>query len=148
MNANAQVTDYWTVSPSIVNEFRIGFMAEYDKIKPRTMDQGYPQQLGLQFSKADIFPAITITNIYGLAPGDPSHANYQQNQYDISEAMTLIRGRHSLRFGGSVLKMIADSTAWGNVNGARLGFTGVYTAGSNTGALASTTGNPYADFLL
>lgn len=148
MNANAQLSDYWNISPTTLNEFRIGFMAEYDKIKPRTMDQGYPQQLGLQFSKADIFPAINITNIYGLAGGNPSHANYQQNQYDISEAMTLIRGRHSLRFGANLLKMIADSTAWGNINGATLGFTGVYTAGSNSGSLASTTGVPYADFLL
>jgi hypothetical protein len=62
--------------------------------------------------------------------------------------VTLIRGRHSLSFGGNVLKMIADSTAWGNINGATLGFTGVYTAGSNTGTLASTSGVPYADFLL
>jgi len=148
MNANAQLSDFWNISPTTLNEFRIGFMAEYDKIKPQTMDMGYPQQLGLQFSKADIFPSINITNIYGLAGGNPSHANYQQNQYDISDAMTLIRGRHSLRFGVNFLKMIADSTAWGNVVGANLGFTGVYTAGSNTGALASSSGVPYADFLL
>jgi hypothetical protein len=148
MNANAQLSDYWNISPTVMNEFRVGFMAEYDKIKPQTMDQGYPQQLGLQFSKADIFPAINITNIYGLAGGNPSHANYQQNQYDISEAMTVIRGRHSLRFGANLLKMIADSTSWGNIVGANLGFTGVYTAGSNTGSLASTSGVPYADFLL
>jgi hypothetical protein len=148
MNANAQLSDYWTISPTTINEFRIGFMAEYDKIKPRTMDQGYPEKLGLLFSKADIFPAINITNTYGLAAGNPSHANYQQNQYDISEAMTLIRGRHSLRLGVNVLKMIADSTAWGNINGATLGFTGVYTAATNTGALASTTGTPYADFMI
>ena len=148
MNAGAQLSDYWNISPTTLHEFRIGFMAEYDKIKPRTMDQGYPEKLGLRFSKADIFPGINITNIYGLAGGNPSHANYQQNQYDISDAMTLIRGRHSLRFGANLLKMIADSTAWGNINGATLGFTGVYTAGSNTGSLASTTGVPYADFLL
>lgn len=41
----------------------------------------------------------------------------------------------------------ADSTAWGNINAATLGFTGVYTAGSNVGSLA-TSGSPYADFLL
>lgn len=148
MNAGAQLSDYWTISARTLHEFRIGFMAEYDKIKPQTMDLGYPEKLGLRFSKADIFPGINITNIYGLAGGNPSHANYQQNQYDISDAMTLIRGRHSLRFGGNFLKMIADSTAWGNINGATLGFTGVYTAGSNTGALASNSGVPYADFLL
>jgi outer membrane receptor protein involved in Fe transport len=146
MNSNAQLSDYWTISPRTLNEFRIGFMAEYDKLKPQTMDQGYPERLGLKFHKADVFPNINITNIYGLGSG--LHANYQQNQYDISNVVTLLRGRHTLRFGGNMLRMIADSTAWGNINGATLGFTGVYTAGSNTGTLASTTGVPYADFLL
>jgi hypothetical protein len=148
MNSNAQLSDYWTISPTTLNEFRWGFMAEYDKLKPQTMNQGYPGKLGLKFSKADIFPGISITNIYGLAGGNPSHANYQENQHDISDAVTLIRGRHTLHLGANIIYMIADSTAWGNINGATLGFTGVYTAGSNVGSLASTTGVPYADFLL
>ena len=88
----------------------------------------------------------TITNIYGLGSG--LHANYQENQHDISDVVTLIRGRHSLHVGGNMIYMIADSTAWGNINGATLGFTGVYTAGSNSGPLASTSGVAYADFLL
>ena len=29
MNANAQLSDYWTISPNTLNEFRWGFMAEY-----------------------------------------------------------------------------------------------------------------------
>jgi hypothetical protein len=148
MNSNAQLSDYWTVSPTTLNEFRWGFMAEYDKIKPQTMNQGWPQKMGLQYSKADIFPGINITNMYALAGGNPSHANYQENQHDISDVVTLIRGRHSLKIGGNMIYMIADSTAWGNINGATLGFTGVYTAGSNSGPLASTSGVPYADFLL
>jgi len=146
MNANAQLSDYWTVSPSTLNEFRWGFMAEYDKLKPQTMNQGWPAKMGLQYSKADIFPNINITNIYALGSG--LHANYQENQHDISDVVTLIRGRHTLHIGGNLIYMVADSTAWGNINGATLGFTGVYTAGSNSGPLASTTGVAYADFLL
>jgi len=146
MNANAQLSDYWSISPTTLNEFRWGFMAEYDKLKPQTMNMGYPEKLGLRFSKADIFPNITITNIYSLGSG--LHANYQENQHDISDVVTLIRGRHTLHFGGNLIYMIADSTAWGNINGATVGFTGVYTAGSNSGPLASTTGVPYADFLI
>lgn len=146
MNSNAQLSDYWTINPTTLNEFRWGFMAEYDKFKPQTMNQGYPEKLGLKFSKADVFPNINITNIYGLGSG--LHANYQENQHDISDVVALIRGRHSLHIGGNVIYMIADSTAWGNINGATLNFTGVYTAGSNTGSLATASGVPYADFLL
>ena len=72
----------------------------------------------------------------------------KKTTFDISDQVTLIQGRHILHFGGEVLIFRADSTAWGNINSANLGFTGVYTAGSNVGSLASTSGVAYADFLL
>jgi hypothetical protein len=145
-NTNNQLSDYWTISPQTLNEFRIGFMGEYDLLTPQTLGQGWPEKLGLQFSKADIFPTINITGFYGLGPG--VNANYKENLFDISDQVTLIRGRHMLHFGGEVLINRADSTAWGNINGATLSFTGVYTAGSNIGSLATSSGSPYADFLL
>src|SRR5579885_2112340 len=145
-NTNNQLSDYWTISPKTTNEFRVGFMGEYDILTPQTLGQGWPAKLGLQFAKADIFPTINISGMYSLAPG--VNANYKENLFDISDQVTLVRGRHILHFGGEMIIMRADSTAWGNINGATLGFTGVYTAASNSGPLASTTGSPYADFLL
>jgi hypothetical protein len=62
--------------------------------------------------------------------------------------VTLVRGRHILKLGGQLMSMRADSTAWGHTIGADLQFTGVYTAGRNSGPLASNSGAPYADFLL
>jgi hypothetical protein len=147
-NTNNQLSDYWTISPHIMNEFRLGFMGEYDLITPDTLGQGYPAKLGLNIGKADVFPSISITNVYGLGPGSPSFANYKENNIDISDQVTFIRGRHLLHFGGEVFIFRADSTAWGAINSANLGFTGVYTAGSNVGSLASTSGVAYADFLL
>jgi hypothetical protein len=147
-NTTNQLSDYWTITPHMINEARIGFMGEYDLITPDTLGLGYPAKLGLAIGKADVFPAISITNIYGLGPGSPSFANYKENNIDISDQVTLIKGRHILHFGGEVLIFRADSTAWGNTNSANLGFTGVYTAGSNTGSLASTSGVAYGDFLL
>jgi Carboxypeptidase regulatory-like domain len=147
-NTNNQISDYWTINPHTMNEFRIGFMGEYDLITPDTLGQGYPAKLGLSIAKADVFPAISITNVYGLGPGSPSLANYKENNIDISDQVTLIRGRHLLHFGGELMIFRADSTAWGAINSANLGFTGVYTAGSNLGALASNSGVAYADFLL
>jgi hypothetical protein len=114
-NTNNQVSDYWTINPHLINEFRVGFMGEYDLITPDTLGQGWPGKLGLNIGKADVFPAITITNIYGLGPGSPSFANYKENNFDISDQVTLIHGRHILHFGGEVLVFRADSTAWGCV---------------------------------
>ena len=146
-NTNNQISDYWSISPSTMNEFRVGFMGEYDLLTPQTLGQGWPAKLGMQFAKADIFPTINITSFYnGLQPG--VNANYKENLFDLSDQVTLVRGRHILHFGGEVLINRADSTAWGNINASNMTFTGVYTAGSNVGALASSSGSPYADFLL
>ena len=38
----------------------------------------------------------------------------------MSDQVTLVRGRHILHFGGEVLINRADSTAWGNINAAKL----------------------------
>jgi hypothetical protein len=74
-NTNNQLSDYWTINPHAINEFRIGFMGEYDLIVPDTLSQGWPAKLGLQFAKADNFPQVNVTNVYGLGPGSPSLAN-------------------------------------------------------------------------
>jgi len=146
MNTNNQISDVWMIGQSTLNEARVGFSGEYDLIKPLTLNQGWPVKLGIQFAKQDIFPTINIPGWYGLAPG--TNANYKQNVFDLSDVITLIRSSHVLHLGGDMLIARADSTAWGNINAATLGFTGVYTAGSNSGSLASGTGSPYADFLL
>src|SRR5262249_37661058 len=55
-NTNNQLSDYWTINPNTINEFRIGLMGEYDEWTPNTRGLGYPSKLGLQISKADVFP--------------------------------------------------------------------------------------------
>jgi len=100
----------------------------------------------MQISKADVFPTVSITNYYGLGGG--LDTEYHENSIEISDMATLIRGAHTLKFGFGLIIYRADSSAWGDYYGGNVGFTGVYTAGSNTGSLASTTGSSYADFLL
>ncbi len=56
----------------------------------------------------------------------------------------MIRGRHTLHFGGDLIAFRADSTQWGNINAATLGFTGIYTQDQTT----ATGGSAYADFLM
>ena len=147
-NTNNQISDDWTISPTLINTARLGFMGEYDLLLPQTMNQNWPQKLGLQFAKANIFPNININGWYGLDSG--THSNYKENLFDLSDVVTMIHGRHSLSFGGELIVMRADSTAWGNINGATLGFSGVYTEGwdATKNGLSTATGSPYADFLL
>jgi hypothetical protein len=146
---NAQVSEVWTISPRTINEARLGFTDQLNFFVPFSLNQGYPQKLGLQFSKADIFPDVKIqgNGAGGFLELQPStNAVYKEMVFDPSDVVTLIRGRHVLHFGGEFLINRADSTAWGNINGATLQFSGQYTAADV--ASQKSTGLGYADFLL
>lgn len=143
-NSNAEVSDVWSISSRTMNDARLGFDDELDFYVPFSLNQGIPAKLGWQFAKTDLFPTVNINNEYSLSPG--TNAVYKEFVFDPSDVVTLIRGRHILRFGGEFLVDRLDSTAWGNLNAGTMGYTGVYTA--STQGTQNTTGSSYADFLL
>ena len=143
-NSNAQVSDVWAISPTTMNEARLGFTDELDFFVPYTLGQDFPSKLGWTFAKANAFPTINVGGEYTLGPG--VNAVYKEFIFDPSDIVTLIRGRHVLHFGGELLIERLDSTAWGNINAGTMNFSGVYTAA--TQGAASTSGLSYADFLL
>jgi len=135
----AQLSEVHTFSPSIVNEFRFGYVRQGNWFTPSSLGLGYPQKIGLQYAKADIFPNIDITGIGGNNVLTPqTSAIYLQNAFNPSDVITMIRGRHILHFGAEVLIYQDNSTPWGNLSSASLTFNGQFT-NSSVG---------YADFLL
>jgi hypothetical protein len=145
---NSQLTDVWNISGRTINELRMGYTNQLNFFQTQTAGKGIPAAIGLQFSKADIFPTINISSYQALQPG--TTAVYKEHNFDPSDVVTMIRGHHVLHFGGEYLIFEDNSTAWGNVNGATTGFTGTYTQCTycvGTGA-AAASGNAVADFLL
>jgi hypothetical protein len=143
---NAQVSDVWTVSSHFINEARMGFTDQLNFFVPQSEGQGIPAKLGLNFAVADVAPGVSISGFDGnIAAG--TSAVYKEMVFDPSDVVTMIRGRHVIHFGGEFLINRADSTAWGNMQAAQIGFGGTYTSqgGGNT---TSYDGLSYADFLL
>jgi hypothetical protein len=140
---SAQVSDVATINASLVNEFRYSFVRQANWFVPQSEGQGIPAQLGLQFSQADVFPAVIVGGTgspTGLGPG--TNAIFIENTFVPSDMVTMLKGRHILHFGGEFMFAQDNSTPWGSINGATVTFTGQY-----------TTSNPsvnigYADFLL
>jgi hypothetical protein len=145
---NAQVTDTWTINPTMVNEFRMGYTKQGNWFVPQTLGFDAAGTLGLQYAKAKVFPQITVNGAglccSQLAPG--TNAIYIENLYDPSDVLTLVRGRHILHFGAEVLMGEGNTTPWGNLQSGNFTFSGNYTA--QNGAAAGTTGAGLADFLL
>ena len=57
---NAQISWVWTISPSTINEARMGFTDQLNFFTPFSIGQGFPAKLGWQFAKADTFPDVQI----------------------------------------------------------------------------------------
>ena len=153
-NNNAQVTDVWNISPTTINEARLGFTDQLNYFKDLALGKGYASQLGWQFAKADDFPAINLEGSYDYAWINPSsNSVYKEFTWDPSDVVTMIRGKHILHFGGELLSYQNNSTAWGNTNAGALAFTGQYTQqwqtdSSGVAHPVAGTGLEYADFLL
>ena len=151
---NTQISDVWTISPTVVNEFRFAFTREGAYFAPNTLNGGFPAKLGLQYAKADIFPDVNISGPVGGGGGGGAggdaftagpNAIYVQNIFQPSDIVTMIHGKHILHFGGELLAIQDNSTPWGNVQSARFTFTGNFT---KRAPFDGPSGLGYADFLL
>jgi hypothetical protein len=142
---NSQVTDMWSISPRTINEARFGYTDQLNYLKTETLNQGFPAKLGLQYAKADEFPSIGISGncCFGLGPA--TDAVQKEMVFDLSDVVTLIRGRNVLHFGGEELIYRSDESQWGNIQAGNFNYSGAYTQ-STVGD--SSTGAGYADFLL
>ena len=154
---NTQITDTWTISPSMVNEFRFGYTKQGNWFYSSTIGLNPATAFGLQDTHFNQLPFIGNSSIWGgfggpdavntLAPA--TDAVYIENSYDPADVVTLIHGKHILKFGLEVLMSEGNTTAWGANSAGNYNFTGQYTAGVSNGTLATgTSGSGFADFLL
>jgi len=142
----AQVSDVWTIDPSAVNEFRASWSRENGVWAGAEQGMGWSQKLGIPNLTADYFPAISIE---GTA--SPSSIGYSfkdavdtSSKPIISDSVTLVRGKHILKFGGE-FDMYRGASCWSCQWPGAFDFSGIFTANP---ANPNATGMGYADFLL
>jgi len=142
----AQLTDVWTISPSIVNEARFGYLRQAGFSSTPTLGKGYPQKLGLINAAANNFPNVTIGGVVpaGIDGGVPG-AVAVSNNFMPTDVVTWIRGKHMLKFGGEYNKWQTGGGGWPGIDAGDLYFSGIFTRNP---ADASSAGIGYGDFLL
>ena len=141
---NGQLSDVWTISANLVNEARFSFNREADYFAQASLGDGIPAKIGLQFSTADVLPQININGTGGQSTIQPgTEALFIQNSFLAGDSLTWLKGKHILHFGGDVLMEQDNSTPWGGINGATLGFSGQFTTSD-----PATSETGFTDFLL
>ena len=143
---NVQLSDVWTIRPTVVNEFRMAYTRQGNWYTPMSAGQGYPAKLGMPYAVADVLPTLSVSGpVGGTSIGPGTNAIYAEDSLQPSDVVTLIKGKHILHFGGELLDFRDNSTPWGNINAASLTFSGAFT---RSGYNVTSTGLGYADFLL
>lgn len=120
-------------SPSIVNEFNVGFV-RMNRIRNSadSFERDWVKELGIQGIPTQPLtfgaPAVTISG-HPQAGFSTNNAFFQwiTQSAQIVENLSLIRGHHTFKVGGNFQKKQLNSTQWGAPNG-NYAFTGAYTS--------------------
>lgn len=144
------LTDVWTISPSLLNQARVSLMNGLSANNSATLGKNYPSTLGWSYAETNEFPTLSISGVSSiLVPA--TNAVYKAVDFNPSDAVTWIHGKHIIRFGGELIAFQDNSTPWGNEYSGKFGFTGVYTEqtpGKSADASGNSAGLGFADFLL
>src|SRR5712691_11727366 len=96
-NKNFVLSDTHTLSPTLINDLRVGFARQYFTFISASYGQNMPQKLGLPASvPADLFP---IVNFGFTAIGNGTVGARGSLNWDFTDIVTKIKGSHTMKVG-------------------------------------------------
>ena len=134
------------VSPSLLNEVRLGYTRYNFTLSPDGLGTDFATQLGLPSfaltKDLQRFPTVSISNIAGFGGNDAIPLVRTENVWQVIDQVTWIRGKHGVKLGG-------DWRKYGNENNQPQSSAGFYAFnGAFTGQRGTQYQNGLADLLL
>ena len=119
---NLSVTYSYTYTPNLVNQLVFGFNHLKNLLvqdEPLVLAPGSSTPVPFSYSVIGVnasgfdnqFPGIAILGQYGLG-GNGQGASVGQSDYNLDDAVSYVRGRHSFKFGGGVSRQLIDFTGF------------------------------------
>jgi hypothetical protein len=139
----------WIVSPSVVNDARVGYTRRRSQLEVASYQQNWAQTLGIPNVTADLFPAFGSGNrngpesIYGMSGATPSR-NVNET-LSFRDDLSYIRGTHAFKMGYDLLRLRLNSAVIAHP--VRFDFSGSTQGLTPEGIAAANTGSPFAGFL-
>jgi hypothetical protein len=88
-------------SPTVVNEFLVGFSRRFRTEASNGIGQNWPQKLGLTGVAQTTFPCIKfIGTNYQDNLNNCGASQFADNVYQANDSVSVVRGKHTLKFGG------------------------------------------------
>jgi len=90
-------------SPTVVNQFLVGFSRRFRTEASNGLGQGWPDKLGLTGVANTTFPCIKfIGTNYQDNLNNCGDSQFADNVYQGNDSVSLVRGKHTLKFGGGL----------------------------------------------
>ncbi len=140
---DAFVGDYnWTLSPTALNQFRVGYSRR--DLNQTSLQNGGITIPGLpQNSFSSVLPIFTVTGLQQIGPTTAANSKFTTSITEFLDTFTLVRGRHTIKFGTDIRREALDVLNPPNPTGS-FAFT---TTGTNSAAVTGS-GNALASLLL
>jgi hypothetical protein len=132
-----------TFTPSVINEVRAGVNRVYSQDTSPTLGQDFPSKLGIPGVPQDNFPRINITGFSSIGNDRSRPALTRVTSFQLLDNLTLISGRHYLKFGFDFRRSYSNNYNPTNASG-EFSFGPLQTGVSTN----NRTGNAFASFLL
>lgn len=88
-------------SPTVVNEFLVGFSRRFRTEASNGLGQNWPEKLGLTGVANTTFPCVKFTGTdYQDILNNCGASQFADNVYQANDSVSLVRGKHTLKFGG------------------------------------------------
>ena len=140
---DALVGDYnWTLSATALNQFRFGHSRR--DLNQNSLQNGGVTIPGLPSNSfGSVLPIFTVTGLQQIGPTTAANSNFTTSITEYLDTFTLVRGRHTFKFGVDIRREALDVLNPPNPTGS-FAFT---TTGTNNSAVAGS-GNALASLLL
>jgi hypothetical protein len=150
-NRNTSVGGTWILSPSIVNDARVGYYRRYAITTIPGYGDNWAQKLGIPNAGPELVPGFGGTSsdryspetIYGIYGNSPSQSVNETLSF--RNDLSVIKGVHAFKAGYEVLRFRLNSAILAYP--AQYSFAGVTAGLQPNGAAMPNTGNTFAGFL-
>ncbi len=140
---DAFVGDYnWVVTPSKLNQFRVAYSRR--ALNQTSLQNGGIAVPGLPSNSfASALPIFAVAGFQQIGPTTAANSNFTTSITEFLDTFTMVRGRHTLKFGADIRRQTLDVLNPPNPTGS-FGFS---TTGTNSATLAGS-GHALASLLL
>ena len=135
---NMVIQDTYTFSPTMINEFRVGYNRRATSRLPDSLNQGWAQKLGIPNVAGDSFPAF---NNLGFAVSPGGYSRSVGEDFTVSENLTKVMTRHTIKAGYELFRSRYSMKREDLPSGS-------YNMGGTDMPFTPNTGNGFAAFLL